>query len=90
MSTPTDHPLAEPPGALPRNRLSPKKLLLSKWTAVAPRHKERHFLVTRVIQPEPPAVRIEQVVLEAVHSKREVLLHWRELTDAAQWRQGWV
>ena len=36
-----------------RNPLSPKKLLLSKWTAVTPRHKERHFIVTRVLLPEP-------------------------------------
>ena len=40
-----------------RNPLSPKKLLLSKWTAVTPRHKERHFIVTRVVLPEPPATR---------------------------------
>ncbi len=74
----------------PKNPLSPKKLLLSKWTAVAPRHKEKHFVVIRVVEPEPPEVRIEQVELEAVHSKRAFVLHWRELTDASQWRQGWV
>lgn len=74
----------------PKNPLSPKKLLLTKWTAVAPRHKEKHFVVVRVVEPEPPAVRIEQVELEAVHSKRAFLLHWRELTDASLWRQGWV
>ena len=73
-----------------RNPISPKKLLLSKWTAVTPRHKERHFIVTRVLLPEPPAVRIEQVELEAVHSKRSMVLHWRELADAGVWRRGWV
>ncbi len=74
----------------PKNPLSPKKLLLTKWTAVAPRHKEKHFVVIRVIEPDPPDVRIDQVELEAVHSKRAFVLHWRELTDASQWRQGWV
>jgi tryptophan-rich hypothetical protein len=69
---------------------SPKKLLLSKWTAVTPRHKERHFIVTRVVLPEPPATRIDLVELEAVHSRRSVVLHWRELTDGAVWRRGWV
>jgi len=44
----------------------------------------------RVIEPEPPSVCIEQVELEAVHSRRVLLLHWRELTDASLWRQGWV
>jgi hypothetical protein len=32
----------------------------------------------------------EQVELEAVHSRQVYLLHWRELTDASLWRQGWV
>jgi tryptophan-rich hypothetical protein len=79
-----------------RNPLSPKKLLLSKWTAVQPLNREKHFVVVRVIEPEPPAVRIEQVEqveqveLEAVHSRRVLQLHWRDLTDPRVWRQGWV
>jgi hypothetical protein len=36
------------------NALSPKKLLHTKWTAVAPRNKGKHFLVTKVVEPEPP------------------------------------
>jgi tryptophan-rich hypothetical protein len=67
-----------------RNPLSPKKLLLSKWTAVQSLNREKHFVVVRVIEPEPPAVRIEQVEqveLEAVHSRRVLQLHWRDLTD---------
>jgi tryptophan-rich hypothetical protein len=78
--------------ALPKhkNPLSPKKLLLTKWTAVAPRNREKHFVVIRVVEPEPPEVRIDQVELQAVHSKRAFLLRWRELTDGGQWRQGWV
>ena len=83
------HPADDAPPA-PKNPLSPKKLLLSKWTAVQPRNKEQHFVVTRVIPPEPPEVRIEQVELQAVHSGRLMLLHWRALTDASEWRQGWV
>lgn len=74
----------------PRNPLSPKKLLLSKWTAVAPLNKEKHFVVVSVVEPLPPAVRIEQVELQAVHSGRTQVLPWRELTDATRWRQGWV
>ena len=88
---PAHEPAAGTTPAVPaRNPLSPKKLLLSKWTAVTPRHKERHFIVTRVVLPEPPATRIELVELEAVHSKRSVLLHWRELMDGGVWRRGWV
>ncbi len=74
----------------PRNPLSPKKLLHTKWTAVAPLRKEKHFLVTRVVLPEPPTTRIDAVELQAVHTLRSVVLPWRELTDATKWRQGWV
>ena len=34
--------------------LHPKKLLLTKWTAVQPVDKNKHFLVSKVMQPEPP------------------------------------
>ena len=74
----------------PKNPLSPKKLLLTKWTAVTPRQREKHFVVVRVIEPELPSVRVEQVELVAVHSRQVYLLHWRELTDASLWRQGWL
>ena len=78
------------PAAARRNPLSPKKLLLSKWTAVQPLNREKHFVVVRVIEPAPPAVRIEHVELEAVHSGRVLTLRWRDLTDPRVWRQGWV
>ena len=76
--------------ALPTaRRLNPKKLLLSKWTAATPHDKEKHFIVTGVIQPEPPATRIESIELEAVYSRRVVSLPWRHLTDRKHWLQGW-
>ena len=76
------------PAPAPR-RLNPAKLLLSKWTAVTPRGKERHFLVTKLVLPEMPATRIECVELEAVISRRVLTLPWRELTDPLRWHQGW-
>jgi tryptophan-rich hypothetical protein len=33
-------------------QINPAKLLLSKWTAVKPVNKEKHFLVTKLIEPE--------------------------------------
>jgi tryptophan-rich hypothetical protein len=72
------------------NALSPKKLLRTKWTAVEPRHKEKHFLVTKIIEPEPPGSPVVSVEIEAVYSKRAQIIEWRELTDAARWRCGWV
>ena len=69
--------------------MNPKKLLLSKWTAATPRNREKHFIVTRLVEPIAPEARVELVELEAVHSRRSVLLPWRELTDPARWLQGW-
>ena len=74
----------------PTNALSPKKLLHTKWTAVAPKNKEKHFLVTQVIEPVPPGSPVVSVEIEAVHSKRARTIGWRELTDTTQWRRGWV
>lgn len=74
----------------PTNALSPKKLLHTKWTVVAPKNKEKHFLVTKVIEPVPPGSPPVSVEIEAVHSRRARIIAWRELTDAAQWRRGWV
>jgi hypothetical protein len=34
------------------NPLHPKKLLLTKWTAVQPVARQKHFIVTKVLEPE--------------------------------------
>jgi tryptophan-rich hypothetical protein len=72
------------------NRLHPKKLLLTKWTAVAPQNKDKHFLITQVVQPEAPDEAIEWVEIEAVFSRTVQRVAWRELKDPERWRQGWV
>jgi tryptophan-rich hypothetical protein len=72
------------------NAVHPKKLLLSKWTAVLPLARDKHFLVARVILPEPPVTRIDEVEIEAVHSRTSRRIPWRELRDESLWRQGWV
>ena len=64
------------------NLLNPKKLLLSKWTAVTPVAKQKHFLVSRVIQPELPTDPIELVEIESVFSKETQVIPWRNLQDA--------
>ncbi len=73
-----------------QNPLNPKKLLLSKWTAVHPTHKQKHFLVSKVILPELPEGAIEYVELEAVFDKATRIILWRELKNTAIWLQGWV
>jgi tryptophan-rich hypothetical protein len=74
----------------PKPRLNPKKLLLSKWTAVTPVNKEKHFVVTQVLEPESPDDPIVFIEIEAVHSRRSATLAWRDLQDTGVWRQGWV
>ena len=73
-----------------QNPLSPKKLLLSKWTAVKPSQKRKHFLVSKVILPELPEQAIEFVELEAVFDQHIQVIPWRELKDSEIWLQGWV
>ena len=70
-----------------RHRLNPRKLLLSKWTATQPKHREKHFLVTELICDEEGTVL--QVELQAVLSKRTEQLDWRVLQNSEQWRMGW-
>ena len=60
-------------------KINPKKLLLSKWTAVHPIAKQKHFLVSKVILPEAPEEKIEFVEIEAVYSKKTRQIPWRNL-----------
>ena len=73
-----------------QNPINPKKLLLSKWTAVRPTHKRRHFLVSKVILPELPEGVVEFVELEAVFDQQIQIIPWRELKNIEIWQQGWV
>jgi len=70
--------------------LNIKKLLLTKWTAVTPVAKQKHFLVSRVIQPELDTDPVEFVEIEAVFSKAKQIIPWRDLRNDGIWLQGWV
>jgi tryptophan-rich hypothetical protein len=72
------------------NPLNPKKLLLTKWTAVKPIAKQKHFLVSRVVEPELETDRVVSLEIEAVFSKDTQVIAWRDLQDDSAWRQGWV
>jgi len=58
------------------NPVNVKKLLLSKWTAVKSIDKRKHFLVAKVIAPEPPELTVQWVELEAVRSKLVLRMDW--------------
>jgi tryptophan-rich hypothetical protein len=70
-----------------RHRLNPRKLLLSKWTAAAPVHKEKHFLVTELLKDETDTIIGIQLQAVLTHSVRE--LPWQALQDAETWQMGW-
>ncbi len=72
------------------NPLNPKKLLLTKWTAVVPVAKQKHFLVSKVVDPEQSTDPIEFVEIEAMFTKTTQVIPWRDLQNDAAWRQGWV
>jgi len=72
------------------NPLNPKKLLLTKWTAVQPVRKDKHFLVTKVVEPDALGEKTEWVDIEAVFSRSTQRLAWRDLQNDALWKQGWV
>lgn len=69
------------------NKISPKKLLHSKWTAVKPVNKEKHFCVVEVEFDEQGNV--IQCLIEAVYNQNQYDIHWRDLTDPQVWRVGW-
>lgn len=69
------------------NKFNPNKLLNSKWTAVSPKQKEKHFIVVDVDRDEEGVVIGCQ--LEAIMSKRAIDMDWRELKDKEMWLQGW-
>ncbi|MDH3902085.1 MAG: TIGR02450 family Trp-rich protein [Xanthomonadales bacterium] len=70
------------------NALSPKKLLNSKWTAVNPERREKHFLITEVEYDENG--KVIHCLIEAVISKRCFSIQWRTLKNAGQWVSGWL
>ena len=71
----------------PKNQINPRKLLHSKWTAVEPMEREKHFLVTDVeFDEEGVVIHCE---LEAVISHNLYPINWRDLKDASRWKQGW-
>lgn len=69
------------------SKISPKKLLNSKWTALAPVNKEKHFVVTDVEFDEEQ--RVIGCVIEAVMSKRSAPIDWHDLHDTSRWLVGW-
>ena len=69
------------------NKINPKKLLNSKWTAVTPSNKEKHFIISDIEFDEEGIV--IECYIEAVMSKRAMPIDWHNLKDDSQWLHGW-
>tara|TARA_R110002012_G_scaffold61546_2_gene161451 strand:- start:2528 stop:2743 length:216 start_codon:yes stop_codon:yes gene_type:complete len=69
------------------HQINPKKLLNSKWTAVRPQNKEKHFIVSEVEFDEEGAVLA--CCIEAVMTRRAIPIDWQDLKNTGQWQQGW-
>ncbi|MBC3931175.1 TIGR02450 family Trp-rich protein [Undibacterium curvum] len=66
-----------------------RKLLHSKWTAQQVVDKQKHFIVTKLIEPQCPDAPVSEVEIEAVMTKRSRIIPWRELDNPLQWKRGW-
>lgn len=69
------------------NKINPKKLLNSKWTAVTPVNKEKHFIISDIEFDEEGIV--VACCIETVMSKRLTPINWLDLKDDNRWLQGW-
>lgn len=69
------------------NPVNPKKLLSSKWTAVEPKRKELHFAVIKVDYDEEGSV--TECIIQAILTRNEYAIEWRDLKQASKWKQGW-
>lgn len=69
------------------NKISPKALLHSKWTHLQVSNKEKHFMVNLVKFDENQNV--IECIIEAVFTKNEYSIDWRELKSADKWCIGW-
>jgi tryptophan-rich hypothetical protein len=67
--------------------LSPKALIHSKWTKIEVNNKEKHFIITFVKFDEQQ--KVVECVIEAVMTKNEYAIDWRELKNSERWRMGW-
>jgi tryptophan-rich hypothetical protein len=67
-----------------------KKLLDSKWTAVQPEEREKHFVVTRVLDAKRPRASGPSVELRCLLTKRFRIVTRADLENRERWLPGWL
>ena len=68
-------------------KLNAKKLLNSKWTAVKPINKDKHFIISRVNFDKKN--NIMTCLLEAILSHQKQTIDWLDLKKCKFWIRGW-
>ena len=71
------------------NPVNRKKLPGSKWTAVRPVDREKHFMVLDWVRDDD-GTPTDHLVIEAVLTNRLRQIHWRELENPESWGVGWL
>ena len=71
-----------------RNPVNHRKLPNSKWTAVRPVNREKHFLVLDWVRDENGEP-TDHLLIEAVLTNVVREIFWRDLEDPTVWRIGW-
>ena len=69
------------------NKINTKKLLNSKWSAVKPINKEKHFLISELEFDEND--KVIHCLIEAIISHLVQPINWEELKESEHWIQGW-
>ena len=69
------------------NQINPRKLLHSKWTAVTPKNKQKHFMVVEVEYDDDGIITL--CMLEAVINQRRTGIDWHDFKNSGHWKQGW-
>jgi tryptophan-rich hypothetical protein len=69
------------------NKINPKALLHSKWTKVTVNNKEKHFIITEITFDE--LQKVNHCLIEALMTKNQYLIDWRQLKNPDVWRIGW-
>ena len=67
-----------------------KKALNSKWTALRPKNKEKHFIVIKVYKNEIDSQKIDSIDIEAVYTKKVYNIDPQLLENEEVWSIGWV
>jgi len=70
------------------NKFNPKKLKMSKWTAVQPVNKQKHFIVVATEFDHEQQIVIS-CTLEAVMTKNQLTINPKVLQNNQAWLQGW-